>query len=374
MSEIFLRKYGVASTINFALYKTDASELKVDAVCATSDAKIMKDEGAEANCTNNFADEGQGYSLVNSAGEMSAARIMIYLVDQTSPKAWLDKAIIIETYGNASGQHAFDLDAANLSTGDLDDALTDWNKSSFALTTAQHDLIGAAVSTAKLDAAASASTGCTLSTSDLDDALTVWNKSSFALTTAQHDLIGARVSTAKLDAAASASTGGLTTTQLDAGLAAGITTVCTLTTSDLDDALTAWNKSSFALTTAQHDLIGARISTAKLDAAASASTGGLTTTQLDAGITGLSTLDTGDLDGTVTAIFTKGMETHGGANSDTMTFGEQQRIMFSVLAGPSTGGGGSTLSYLSADGVTTRVKAVASTDGDRSTIVYAGSS
>lgn len=262
---------------------------------------------------------------------------------------------------------------STLSTGDLDDALTDWDKTGFALTTAQHDLIGGRVSTAKLDAAII----CTLSTGDLDDALTNWDKTAFALTTAQHDLIGARVSTAKLDAAI----------------------ISTLSTGDLDDALTNWNKTAFALTTAQHDLIGARVSTAKLDAAiiSTLSTGdlddaltnwdktgfALTTAQhdlvgarvstvlLDNAVAGLSTLDTADLDATVTAIFAKGMEQAGG---HTFTFGEFQRIMFAGNAGPSTGGGSGTLSYLSADGVTTRIKAVCDTDGNRSTIAYAGSS
>ena len=89
-------------------------DFRVDAVHASGDIKIMKDEGAEATSTNGFTDEGNGYSLVLSATEMQAARIVVYIIDQTATKAWLDKSIVIETYGHASAQHAFDLDAANV--------------------------------------------------------------------------------------------------------------------------------------------------------------------------------------------------------------------------------------------------------------------
>jgi hypothetical protein len=106
----FLRKYGAATTVNFQLYETDGVDLKTDAVHAAGDTKIMKDEGAEANTTNGFTDEGQGYSLALTATEMEAARIVVYVVDQTATKVWLDTAIVIETYGNASAQHAIDLD------------------------------------------------------------------------------------------------------------------------------------------------------------------------------------------------------------------------------------------------------------------------
>jgi len=106
-----LRKYGVEATINFALYDTDGASLQVAAVHAAGDSIIMKDEGAPGSTTNAFTDEGSVYSLVLTAAEMTAARIVVYVVDQTSPKAWLDQVLIIETYGHASAQHEFDLDA-----------------------------------------------------------------------------------------------------------------------------------------------------------------------------------------------------------------------------------------------------------------------
>jgi len=116
---VHLRKYGAATNINFDLYEVDGVNLRTDAVSAAGDGKIMKDNGAEANtATTTFVDEGQGYSQALSATEMQAARIVLYFVDSAT-KVWLDKVIIIETYGNASAQHAFDLDTASTAqTGD----------------------------------------------------------------------------------------------------------------------------------------------------------------------------------------------------------------------------------------------------------------
>jgi len=106
---VHLRKYGVETTINFELYEVDGVDFRTDAADGGSDCSIMKDEGAEATCTNDFTDEGTGYSLVLTATEMEAARIVVYVIDSAT-KVWLDKAIIIETYGHASAMHAMDFD------------------------------------------------------------------------------------------------------------------------------------------------------------------------------------------------------------------------------------------------------------------------
>ena len=107
----YLRKYGVETKINFVLYEVDGVDFRVDAADGGSDCSIMKDEGAEATCTNDFVDEGMGYSITLTATEMQAARIVVYVVDSAT-KVWLDDSIVIETYGHASAQHAFDLDTA----------------------------------------------------------------------------------------------------------------------------------------------------------------------------------------------------------------------------------------------------------------------
>ncbi len=118
MAQKFLRKYNAAATVDFALYQPDGVDLEPAATFAAGDLKIMKDEGAEANTANLPTDEGQGYSLVLTATEMQAARVVVYIVDQTATKVWLDDYLVVESYGNASSQHAFDLDTAT-QTADL---------------------------------------------------------------------------------------------------------------------------------------------------------------------------------------------------------------------------------------------------------------
>lgn len=101
----------MGATFNFDLFEVDGVDFRVDGVHATGDTKVMKDEGAEANTTNGFVDEGQGYSITLTATEMQVARGKIYIVDSAT-KAWLDTSITFETYGHASAQHAMDFDDA----------------------------------------------------------------------------------------------------------------------------------------------------------------------------------------------------------------------------------------------------------------------
>lgn len=115
-----LRKYNTAATIVFPLVDAGAQDFESTPVTfAAGDTKIIKDEGAAANTTNNPSHEGNGiYSLALTATEMQAARIVITVIDSAT-KAWEDQAIIIATYGNASAQHEFDLDAAALTATDV---------------------------------------------------------------------------------------------------------------------------------------------------------------------------------------------------------------------------------------------------------------
>jgi len=149
-------KYNQAKTVTFGLPDRGGDELVTNAVFVSGDVVIMKDEGAEANTTNLPTDEGTGYSLVLTATEMSAARIQVYLIDQASPnsRAWRDKSIGLETYGNSSAEHAFDLDAASVSltatgldaiastaTGMVEIAKAVWDR---VLTAATHDITDSA--------------------------------------------------------------------------------------------------------------------------------------------------------------------------------------------------------------------------------------
>ena len=108
-----LRKYGVSTSILFPLIERDVVDFEAGATFAAGDVQIIKDEGAAANTTNLPIHEGNGiYSLTLTASEMQAARIVVTIIDQTASKVWEDQAVLIETYGAASAQHAFDLDKA----------------------------------------------------------------------------------------------------------------------------------------------------------------------------------------------------------------------------------------------------------------------
>ena len=124
MANHALRKYGVEATFDFELFEVDGVDLRVDWVPAAADCEVMKDGGASTQCTNTATDEGSTYSIVLTATEMQAARLVIKVVDAAT-KVFLDKVIIVETYGNASAQHAFDLDTASVAqTADNDTRLT----------------------------------------------------------------------------------------------------------------------------------------------------------------------------------------------------------------------------------------------------------
>ena len=124
--EIF-RKYGVQTDIYFPLIKAGLQDFAVgaDYTHAAGDVKISKDGGAAATATNSPSaitmGNGAMWKLTLTATEMQAALIMVTVVDATT-KAVEDQAILLSTYGNASGQHAFDFDA---SIGDIADAVLD---------------------------------------------------------------------------------------------------------------------------------------------------------------------------------------------------------------------------------------------------------
>ncbi len=101
MALYYWKKYGTATTIDFPLVQPAGVDFEVSATFATGDCKISKNGGAAANTTNLPVDSGLFYSLTLTAAEMTASRVMITLIDSAT-KVWLDEAIIIETYGDAS--------------------------------------------------------------------------------------------------------------------------------------------------------------------------------------------------------------------------------------------------------------------------------
>lgn len=109
-----LRKYGVEDDIDITLYQLDGVKLEPGATFAAGDVTISKNGAAAINTTNLPVDIGSTYTLTLTATEQQAARLIIKISDQTATQIWLDTTITIETYGNASAQHAFDLGTASV--------------------------------------------------------------------------------------------------------------------------------------------------------------------------------------------------------------------------------------------------------------------
>ena len=111
---VHLRKYGVETTIPFEIYEVDGVDLRTDWTPAAADCQVSKDEGTSTQCTNTaaaIATSSGMYKIVLTATEMTAARINLRVVDAAT-KVFLDKVIIIETYGHASAMHAMDFNDA----------------------------------------------------------------------------------------------------------------------------------------------------------------------------------------------------------------------------------------------------------------------
>lgn len=110
----FMRKYGEETTIVFPVPKLNDTDFAAtgDWTPAATDIRITKDAGTLVDCSNTaVAVSGTGsllWALTLTATEMEAAVVTLQIVDAVLEH----DAITIETYGNASAQHAFDLDTA----------------------------------------------------------------------------------------------------------------------------------------------------------------------------------------------------------------------------------------------------------------------
>jgi len=111
---MFLSKYGAARHIYVPMVKRGVVDHAVSAdwTPAAGDVKISKDGGAAANVTNLPTAIAMGNSALwdfsLTATEMQAAQIVVTIADSAT-KAVEDNGFTIETYGNASAQHAVDL-------------------------------------------------------------------------------------------------------------------------------------------------------------------------------------------------------------------------------------------------------------------------
>lgn len=116
----FQSKYGVARHIYIPVPKAGSANHAVGAdwTPAAGDVKISKDGGAAANVTNLPTAIAMGNSAIwdfsLTATEMQAAQVVVTVADSAT-KAVDDTGFEIETYGNASAQHAFDFGTATQS-------------------------------------------------------------------------------------------------------------------------------------------------------------------------------------------------------------------------------------------------------------------
>jgi hypothetical protein len=159
----------VAGEMNFATAS--------DWTPVAADTQYSEDGAAFANTNSTPSHEGNGiWSLALLSTELDGAITVISIVDSAT-KAVEDQAIIIATYGDATAQHAFDLDTATQSVnvtqingatgpvGNLEDDYdgTGYNKSASAIGTAtalgSGAVSAAAVATDAIDADALATGG-----------------------------------------------------------------------------------------------------------------------------------------------------------------------------------------------------------------------
>lgn len=110
-----LRKHNTSATIYFPMVKVGSQDFAIatDWTPVAADTKVSIDGGAFANTTNLPVHEGQGiWSLVLEPAEMNGAIISVVVVDAIT-KTVEDQALIVATYGSASGQYDWDLDDIN---------------------------------------------------------------------------------------------------------------------------------------------------------------------------------------------------------------------------------------------------------------------
>lgn len=118
----FLSKYGVARHLYVPITKVAVKDfaLAADWTPAAGDVKISKDGGAAANVTNLPVAITMGntamWDFSLTATEMQAKQVMVTVADSAA-KAVEDALFAIETYGNASAQHALDLGTATINPG-----------------------------------------------------------------------------------------------------------------------------------------------------------------------------------------------------------------------------------------------------------------
>lgn len=120
----FLKPYATAWTVVVPIIKRGVVDfaLGADWTPAAGDVKVSIDGGAAANIGTLPTAVAMGntayWKFVGTTGE-STGKIVIVTVGDAATKAVEDQAFVIETYGNASALHAFNLNAATVTVGSI---------------------------------------------------------------------------------------------------------------------------------------------------------------------------------------------------------------------------------------------------------------
>ncbi len=113
----FLRKYAVATHVYIPIVKRGVVDFAVGADWspAAGDVKVSIDGGAVANIgtlpTAIASGNGAFWDFTLASGETTGKKITVVVADAAT-KAVEDQAFVVETYGNASAEHPFDLGTA----------------------------------------------------------------------------------------------------------------------------------------------------------------------------------------------------------------------------------------------------------------------
>jgi len=122
------REYGVAATFDFPLIvfgSTDADfSTGVAFDVSAGDIRLSKDGSTWVtinDTTPTLIGLNSGiYSLDLDSTEMSVARAVIIIQDQSGTKVWEDQAILITTYGSTLGLHAFNRNTTGVNVNSID--------------------------------------------------------------------------------------------------------------------------------------------------------------------------------------------------------------------------------------------------------------
>jgi hypothetical protein len=134
-AEVWDVRYGVAEVFNFKLYNADGT-LDVDEADSGTEVSLSCNEGAETTATNDFADEGNFYSISLTAAELQCERVAVVIAATTT------EVFFIQTHSHASAlTPTYEANVASVTSGVIQAA--DFASGAIDATAIAADAIGA---------------------------------------------------------------------------------------------------------------------------------------------------------------------------------------------------------------------------------------